>query len=73
MTRKSEVALKAAQTIQAYCQSIDKDCTGCIFNKHESDVWFKGCFLNDPDHLPETWELEKIKEVHKNADRDKDT
>lgn len=50
---KNERALKAAETIRKYCQSISIDCEGCIFNK-------KGCMLNDPDHLPETWELEKI-------------
>lgn len=58
---KNERALKAAETIRKYCQSISIDCAGCIFDKHESTgILWKGCMLNNPDHLPETWELEKI-------------
>ena len=58
---KNERALKAAETIRKYCQSISIDCAGCIFNKHDlNSMFWKGCILNDPDHLPETWELEKI-------------
>lgn len=56
-------ALKAAKTLQEYCQSITVDCAGCIFNKHDiHGMFWKGCTLNDPDHLPETWELEKIQD-----------
>ena len=50
-------ALKAAKKIKEYCQSINRDidefmCMGCIFDRN-------GCVLNDPDHLPETWQLDK--------------
>ena len=58
MTKPDKTALKAAETIREYCQSIVSDvdgyvCVGCIFDEH-------GCILNDPNHLPETWELERI-------------
>ena len=56
-----ERALVCAETIRKYCQSITVDCAGCIFDKHDPNgMYWKGCMLNDPDHLPETWELEKI-------------
>ncbi len=59
---KNERALKAAEIIRKYCQSISTDCAGCIFDKHDPNgMLWKGCMLNDPDHLPETWELEKIR------------
>lgn len=55
-------ALKAAETIREYCKSMPIDCEGCIFDKCDPEaVFFKGCLLDDPDHLPETWEIEKIK------------
>ena len=46
-------ALEAAKVIQQYCKEhgkVDMYCKGCIFNYHI-------CVLNDPNHLPETWEL----------------
>ena len=53
-------ALEAAKVIQQYCRDHGKIdtycnmyCKGCIFNNHI-------CVLNDPDHLPETWELNKL-------------
>ena len=55
MTAKDKSALKAAKQIREYCNSIP-GCKWCIFYKN-------GCLLNDPDHKPETWEIEKIKEV----------
>ena len=34
-----------------------------IYCKHDiHGMFWKGCTLNDPDHLPETWELEKIQD-----------
>lgn len=48
-------ALKAARTIQAYCKTISEDCKGCCFYRDNCPI---GCGLNDPDHLPETWEIE---------------
>lgn len=60
---KLETVLKAAKTIQEYCKSKDSACTGCIFRYRKQDaLWGKGCILDDPDHLPETWKLETIKE-----------
>lgn len=52
-------ALEAAKVIQQYCRDhgkVDMYCKGCIFNNHV-------CVLNDPDHLPETWELNKLGEL----------
>ena len=64
MTAKDKSALKAAKQIREYCKSIPVPCEGCIFNKHDPEsFFFKGCLLHDEDHLPETWEIEKIKEV----------
>ena len=54
--------LKAAETIKEYCELMPINCEGCIFNKNDpAGLFFKGCLLQDPDHLPETWEIEKIK------------
>ena len=54
-------AMDAANAIKEYCQSIPVNCEGCIFRQKDSNaVFFLGCKLNDPHHLPETWELEKI-------------
>ena len=57
-----KLALAAAQVIKAYCQTVDNRnqmnlhdyiaCKNCIFDGNN------GCILSDPDHLPETWELE---------------
>lgn len=62
MVTNSE-ALEAAKVIQQYCIQHDKIdtycntyCKGCIFDNHI-------CVLNDPDHLPETWELNKLGEL----------
>lgn len=61
MVTNSE-ALVAAKTLKRYCELTNTDCDGCIFNRHEPDgLLFTGCVLCDPDHLPETWELEKCK------------
>lgn len=35
---------------------------GIYCTERKDSVFFKGCLLNDPDHLPETWELEKIQD-----------
>lgn len=62
MVTNSE-ALEAAKVIQQYCQDhgkVDMYCKGCIFNNHI-------CVLNDPDHLPETWELNKLGELMVNG------
>ena len=58
---KHEQAIEAAETIRKYCQTIPNDGEGCVFKKDEDGIFWKGCFLADPDHLPETWELEKIR------------
>ena len=56
---KNEKALQVAELIKSYCKSKAPDCKNCIFNAHEEDaVLFNGCKLNDPDHLPETWDLD---------------
>ena len=58
---KAERAIKSAKYLREYCQSIPNDCVGCAFiSKDPTSVFRKGCLLNDPDHLPETWELEKV-------------
>lgn len=61
---KHERAMNAAKAIRDYCQKMPIDCKGCIFNQGREDaVFFKGCILNDPDHLPETWQIkEEVKE-----------
>ena len=65
-------ALKAAKTLQEYCQSITVDCAGCIFNKHDiNGMFWKGCLIDDPDHLPETWELEKIQDEVEKEERER--
>ena len=48
-------ALEAAKVIQQYCIQHDMYCKECIFNN-------RICVLNHPDHLPETWELNKLGE-----------
>ncbi len=54
-------ALEAAKVIREYCQMIPASCEGCIFVENDPEVvFFKGCLLNNPDHLPETWELNKL-------------
>ena len=64
---KSQRLLNAAKILRENCQKIDVACTGCIFNKHDPDaLFFKGCLLNDPDHLPETWNLEIIESEEEN-------
>ena len=64
---KAERAIKATKYLREYCQSMPIDCEGCIFDKNDPDAMlWKGCLLNDPDHLPETWELEKVKTKAKN-------
>ncbi len=63
MTAKDKSALKAAKQIREYCKSMPVDCKGCIFNQWDSVITFrKRCLLDDSMHLPETWELERIKE-----------
>ena len=57
MTKKE--VLQAAETIKIYCKSKPVNCTGCVFDRDTSKHLFvSACMLND--HLPETWELEKI-------------
>ena len=56
MTKTGESALKAARYVRTYCRMTP--CSKCVFHIHKRGV---GCTLHDPDHLPETWELKKIK------------
>lgn len=57
---KHEKALQAAEVIKEYCQSIPTGCKGCVFNQNDKNsIFYKGCKLNDPDHLPETWQIEQ--------------
>lgn len=63
----SKRALKAAKIIMEYCKSINGEgndcCAGCIFDSNDPDgIFWKRCILNDPDHLPETWQIEKLEE-----------
>lgn len=50
---KEEEVIKAANVIKEYCKSIPVTCEGCIFRNN-------GCKLNDPNHLPETWEIGEV-------------
>ena len=54
-------ALKAAKAIREYCKSKNNECDGCVFRPKPDEAIFYGCKLNNPNHLPETWELEKKK------------
>ena len=51
----NETVLKAAQTVQNYCR-VQPKCDGCIFHQNKIGC---GCVLDDPNHLPETWDLGK--------------
>lgn len=59
MTQEQIEVLEAAKRIKEYCNTIDISCEGCIFRQFRLG---KYCLLNNPNHLPETWELEKIKQ-----------
>lgn len=56
-----KTALKAAETIREYCRSKPDSCEGCVFDiVRVFSVTDHGCLVDDPYHLPETWELERI-------------
>jgi len=52
---KEKQALQAAHTIKEYCKSIPSNCDGCIFSGINN-----ACKLNNPNHLPETWEIGEV-------------
>lgn len=59
-------ALEAAEYLRLYCQS-HSDCIDCIFkNDYPEVLVFEGCKLNDPDHLPETWDIDSIQVSEEN-------
>lgn len=57
---KEEEVIQAANVIKEYCKSIPVTCDGCIFRNKELINY--GCKLNNPNHLPETWEIGEKKE-----------
>ena len=57
---KEEEVIQAANVIKEYCKSIPVTCEGCIFRNKELIIY--GCKLNNPNHLPETWEIGEKKE-----------
>ena len=64
-----KTALKAAETIREYCRSKPITCEGCVFDIARAfSVIDHGCLFDDPNHLPETWELERIRAVDEPLD-----
>lgn len=56
-----KTALKAAETIREYCRSKPNSCEGCVFHTEIERIGAdRLCLVDDPYHLPETWELERI-------------
>ena len=56
-----KTALKAAEAIREYCRIKPNSCEGCVFHTEiERMGAYRFCLVDDPYHLPKTWESERI-------------